>query len=160
MDSKQRLEAYVLAWGPVFSLTQLCCSNYSLRLRRCCLSHLDGERLSHDKAGENLRRGRSRLSSTSRSRIEALWCSASQASEEDLEKCGRKKEKRDGFVALQDGKSPDSQNVDRHPSDFMFRDASPGIDSRRSWKSDIPVMGFPSGGARSGRMNIKHQPPH
>lgn len=40
------------------------------------------------------------------------------------------------------GDSPESQNVDRQPSDFMFRDASPCIDSRRSWKSDIPVMGL------------------
>lgn len=47
-----------------------------------------------------------------------------------------------GLLHFKIGKSPESQNVDRHPSDFMSRDASPGIDSRRSWKSDIPVMGF------------------
>lgn len=54
----------------------------------------------------------------------------------------RESEEGNGFVTFQDGDSPDSQNVDRQPSDFMFRDASPGIDYRMTWKSDIPVMGF------------------
>lgn len=144
----------------VFFLTQLCCSNCSLQPRRWYLSHLDEERLSCDKVVGTLRQGRPRLSLTSRSWIEALCCSASQASKESPKESGKKREKRDGFVWLQGGKSPDSQNFDRHPSDFMFRDASPCDDSRGSWKSDKPVMGFQVGGARSGRMYIKRQPPH
>lgn len=141
-------------------LTQLCCSNCSLRPRRWCLSHLDEERLSCDKVVGTLRQGRPWRSLTSRSWIEALCCSASQAPKESPRKLGKKGGERNGFVALQRGKSPDSQNFDRHPSDFMFRDASPCDDSRRSWKSDIPAMGFQVGGARSGRMYIKRRPPH
>lgn len=91
VDSNRILEGHVLSWVSHFFLTQLCCSNYSLRLQRLCLSHLDGERLSHDKVGETLRRGRWRLSSASRSKIEALCYSASQASGENTENFGKEK---------------------------------------------------------------------
>lgn len=86
--------------------------------------------MSHDKAGEILRQGRWRLSSAIRSRTGALCCSLSQAADVKFEGNVRKGME---FVALQDGRIPQNrENVDRQPSDFMFREDDPGIDSRRS----------------------------